>query len=254
MNKINIVILFSLLLAVQNFATNKRNDLIKVPLPYSKTEVEEIQKIIGGDLLINKDATLENFLKKAENYDIIHIATHTIVNENLPLSSEFLFNPSSENYELFLSDIYALNLKAKLATLSACNTGRGKLEKGEGIMSFAHAFKFAGCSSIVMSLWAIDDISTAKIMKNFYAELKKGLPKDVALRNAKLKYIEAGNSKTAAPVFWAGAVPIGEMQPLKIEIRQNASFFTIVITGLLLLLLLVVSVYRNKLFGKRRNA
>ncbi len=202
--------------------------------------------------MINKEATLSNFLDKVERYDIIHIATHTIVNENLPLSSEFLFNPSSNKYELFLSDIYTLNLKAKLATLSSCNTGRGKLEKGEGIMSFAHAFKFAGCSSIVMTLWAIDDISTSVIMKNFYAELKRGEPKDVALRNAKLQYLESGNSKTAAPVFWAGAVPIGEMQPLKINIANNKFSFPLMLFTATFLIVLIL--FLRYLFAKRSNA
>ncbi len=246
MKKLALHTVFFLLLSSAAFSSGvKRNELVKVPLPYSETEVNSINKIIGCDLLIDKQATLRNFLAKVENYDLIHLATHTIVNENLPLSSEFLFNPVEPEYELFLSDIYSLNLKAKLAVLSACNTGRGKLEKGEGVMSFAHAFKSAGCSAIVMSLWAIDDISTAKIMENFYSELKKGLPKDVALRNAKLKYIEEGNSKTSAPVFWAASVPVGEMAPLDFRTSRGANIFT-VLAILAFALLLIAIIMRKK--------
>jgi len=210
-----LVVVFFFVTGKSNFAQS--NDAQPL-LPFSKTEVAEIRDIIGGDLLLGKTADATNVLNKIEKYDIIHLATHATVNERAPLSSKFLFY---NNTKLFLSDIYSLNLKAKMAVLSSCNTGRGKLEKGEGIISFARAFKFAGCSSIIMSLWSIDDISTAAIMKNFYSELKRNRPKDVALRLAKLKYLSQSNSKTAAPVFWAATVPVGNLKSLNINIEKK---------------------------------
>ncbi len=195
------------------------------PLPYSKIEVGNIRNIIGGELLLDDDATLSNTLNALEKYDIVHIATHTTVNERLPLSSKFvLFGNNDSSGNLFLSRIYSLKMKAKMVVLSSCNTGRGKLEKGEGIISFARAFKSAGCSSVIMSLWEIDDISTSKIMNDFYTELQTGKPKDAALREAKINYLKNSNSKTAAPVFWAGASAIGDMNPLTFKTGYRFSY------------------------------
>jgi len=232
MNKKILISLITLLLyfVIPIWGQNDSEDL---KLPFSKTEVEDIQQIVGGDLLLNEDANLSDILTKIEKYDVIHLATHTIVDEQAPLSSKFLLY---KNRELFLSKIYSLNLNAKMAVLSSCNTGRGKLERGEGIISFARAFKFAGCSSIIMSLWEIDDISTANIMRNFYSELKNGKPKDVALREAKLEYLSESNSKTASPVFWAATVPIGTLEALNFEVKNSFAIWGYILLALILIL------------------
>lgn len=220
--------IFFLIFTLSNifFAQNGNKEKLS-PLPYSKIEVENIRNIIGGELLLDDDATLSNTLNALEKYDIIHIATHTTVNERLPLSSKFvLFGNNDSSGNLFLSRIYSLEMTAKMVVLSSCNTGRGKLEKGEGIISFARAFKSAGCSSVIMSLWEIDDISTSKIMNDFYTGLQSGEPKDVALREAKINYLRNSNSKTAAPVFWAGASALGDMNPLTFKTGGRFSYLS----------------------------
>jgi CHAT domain-containing protein len=220
------------------------------PIPFAAIEVQNISEQLSGDILIGKDANKKNILSSIENYDIIHIAAHTEINELNPLSSKFhLYNSNSSNEEsLFLSRIYSLQLNAKLAVLSSCNTGSGKLQKGEGIMSFARAFKYAGCPSVVMSLWEIDDISTASIMKDFYLKLKENKPKDVALREAKLLYLKNNNSKLTAPVFWAGTVPIGNLDKLEFSTSKSATTKIIYYTSIILL----ISIVTFYLF-RRRN-
>lgn len=222
------------------------------PLPFARIEVQYISDLLSGELLLGKDANKKNILNSIEKYDIIHIAAHTEINELNPLSSKFhLYNNPNldeEDESLFLSRIYSLQLNAKMAVLSSCNTGTGKLQKGEGIISFARAFKFAGCTSVIMSLWDIDDISTASIMKDFYTELKKNKPKDVALREAKLAYLEKSNSKTAAPVFWAGTVPIGNLDELEFSSPIN-SMLKLMYIFIFLLLLTSVMFY----FLKRKK-
>ncbi|NOX18416.1 MAG: CHAT domain-containing protein [Chlorobi bacterium] len=226
-NKIKYFLTFLILssaVAAQPHA-HKRNSY--GALYFSETEVKSIQDIIGGEVVAGEDIDKTKFLETIGRYDIIHLATHTEIDNLHPLNSRFIISslPDStdENNSVYVSDIYPLNLNAKLATLSSCNTGGGKLAKGEGIMSLARAFKFAGCPSVVMSLWEIDDISTASIMKEFYLGLKNGMKKDVALREAKLAYLQKSNSKTAAPVFWAGAVPIGNLD----ELNFSAEFSTL---------------------------
>jgi CHAT domain-containing protein len=108
-----------------------------------------------------------------------------------------------------------MKLNARLAVLSACETGTGMLQKGEGVMSMARAFVYAGCPSIVMTLWQVEDKSGVKIMENFYYYLSKGKRKDVALRMAKLNHLESSDPLTSHPHYWLGYVNIGNPEPLK---------------------------------------
>lgn len=238
MNRLILFISCTFLLLPDLLAQAKTDSVTNyIPLPFSETEVKNIVELIGGDLLTGNSANYKNVLNSFEKYDIIHLATHTDINEKIPLSSKFLlFRDSSESdNSLYLSQIYSMKLNAKMAVLSSCNTGTGKLEKGEGIMSLARAFTFAGCPSIVMSLWEIDDISTSEIMRDFYFGLKNCEPKDVALRNAKLKYLSKSNSKTAAPFFWGGTVPIGDQQSLVFASHNSILKYSLVLVFIILL-------------------
>ncbi len=246
---IYIAFFFSVLLSAQD-SLNQRASLS--PLPFAAIEVKYVSELLQGEVLIGEKASKANVLDLIEKFDIIHIAAHTEINELNPLSSRFhLYNNPNldeEDESLFLSRIYTMQLNAKMAVLSSCNTGTGKLQKGEGIISFARAFKFAGCPSVIMSLWEIDDISTASIMKDFYTELKEHKPKDVALREAKLLYLKNSNSKTAAPVFWAGTVPIGNLDKLEFSTPLN-SMLKVIYLFVSLLLLTSVMFY----FFKRKK-
>ncbi len=241
---------FILILSSSIFAKSKdlKRDKLGL-LTFSKIEVENIKDIIGGNIISDKNINKTKLLKNLEKYDIIHLATHTEINNKNPLLSRFLisakFDSTNESNSIFVSDIYPLQLNAKMAVLSSCNTGTGELLKGEGIMSLARAFKFAGCPSIVMSLWEIDDISTSEIMKDFYTQLRNGKNKDEALRNAKIAYLKNSNSKSAAPVFWAGSVPIGNME--KLTFKSGFYYENLVyVFAVFLFLLSVYFFYRKR--------
>jgi CHAT domain-containing protein len=128
------------------------------------------------------------------------------------------------------TDIYNLKLNAQLTVLSACNTGTGILKKGEGIMSLARGFLYAGCPSIIMSLWEVEDESGTQIMTSFYKNLKKGKTKDESLRLAKLEYLESVNSRKAHPHYWLGFVSIGDNSSLYIS--YDFYFFILLILAL----------------------
>ena len=103
-----------------------------------------------------------------------------------------------------------------MVTLSACQTGFGKLQKGEGMLSLARAFNYAGVPSIVTTLWKINDQSTSEIMKFFYKNLSDGLSKKEALRQAKLSYLNANDDALLRhPYYWSGIVMTGNTMPLK---------------------------------------
>jgi CHAT domain-containing protein len=144
------------------------------------------------------------------NFDFLHFATHGIVDESEPeLSRIFLQpDPDTEDGSLYAGEIYNLKLNARLVTLSACQTGLGKLEKGEGVIGLSRALVYAGARNLVVSFWSVADESTAMLMKNFYNNVLSGSGAySEALRNAKLGLIKS--EKYSAPFYWAPFVLIG---------------------------------------------
>lgn len=193
-------------------------------LPFAKIEVDELQSEFGGKVLSGKSALKSSFIKSAPSYDILHLAMHTIINDSLPMYSKLVFSDDGLNIGtkyLHTSDIYSLNLKASMVTLSACNTGNGILKKGEGIMSLARGFVFAGVPSVVMTLWEVQDESGLSVMKAFYSYLSKGLPKDQAMQMAKLDVLSSANMIKSHPNFWSAYIVTGDTAAINIEDERN---------------------------------
>ncbi|WP_372773377.1 CHAT domain-containing protein [Mangrovibacterium sp.] len=189
-----------------------------LPLLAVDKEVEYISKYIKGDIFKDSLAQENVFKRVAEDYDVLHLAMHTILNDTLPMYSRLAFSKPIGEVEddgwLNTNEIYNMQLKARMAVLSACNTGSGKMQKGEGVMSLARGFLYAGCPSIIMTLWEVEDESGAEIMQSFYRFLANGKNKAEALRMAKLKHIENADPLKAHPHFWLAYVAVGNTSPL----------------------------------------
>ncbi|MBK6930526.1 MAG: CHAT domain-containing protein [Saprospirales bacterium] len=193
------------------------------PLSNNQAEVGSIAKKLHGRAFLAAEATELQFKKQAQQPRIVHLAMHGFLNDCDPLYSGLVFSTppaaaaadtlAAEDGFLHAYEIYNLRMNADLAVLSACNTGQGKLTKGEGVISLARAFKYAGCANVLMSLWQADDQSTAQIMQAFYRHLQAGLGKDAAIRQAKLDYL--GSNTRNHPFFWGAFVLIGDDQPLR---------------------------------------
>ncbi len=214
-------------------ATRGCSDEVLPDLNASKKEVNIIQKLIGGSILENAKATKETFLKEAPNHQIIHLSTHACVDDEDPLFNRIYFaDEPMLNYEL-----YNMELHADLTVLSACNTATGVMRKGEGIMSLARAFTYAGCPSIITSLWSVPDVETSKVIIRFYEELAKGQTKDEALRNAKLQYLNQSTITAAEslPYFWAAFIPVGDMESLSVSTPSKIPYWTYIIGAFLFL-------------------
>ncbi len=182
-------------------------------LTASKAEVESL----SGKILIDTAATKSNFIKYAEHYGIIHLATHANANDSNPVESFIAFYPQKSNNvmdsRLYEPEIYNLNLsKSSLVILSACETGKGRLISGEGVMSLSRAFSYAGCPSVITSLWKAEDNATAFIMKQLHKYLQQGLSKDEALQKAKLDYLKSNKieARFKTPDFWANLILVGD--------------------------------------------
>lgn len=189
-----------------------------LPLQQVEKEVEYVSHFVKGDVFRDSAAQESRFKQLAGDYDVLHLAMHTLMNDTLPMYSKLAFSKplpdSADDGWLNTSEIYNMQLKARMAVLSACNTGTGKMQKGEGVMSLARGFLYAGCSSIIMTLWEVEDESGADIMRNFYKFLSSGKDKDDALRLAKLEHISQADPLKAHPHFWLGYVAVGNTSPL----------------------------------------
>lgn len=186
-------------------------------LEASGEEVITASKIWKGDYYISSEATEDKFKKVADNYRIIHLSTHGVADNRAGDYSYLAFAQvpdSVENELLYVRDLYNMHLNADLVILSACETATGEMKLGEGIISLARAFAYAGAKSMVTSLWVANDVTTKNLMREFHTYLKKGLPKAQALRLAKLRYLDKHAGEVSHPFFWAGFVPIGDMSPI----------------------------------------
>ena len=206
------------------------------PLPFSKQEVKNILRHVGGRMWIDSEATESNFKKNAYKFKILHLAMHTLLDDLDPMFSKLVFAPEKSNAEdglLNTYEIYNLNLNACLAVLSSCKSGWGKYETGEGVFSLARGFIYAGVPSIVMTLWEIEDQSSANIMTSFYRYMKKGKKKDEALRLAKLDFLESADMLKSHPYFWGGYVVIGDAQEIFFLNRWRMPGLILLATGIL---------------------
>jgi CHAT domain-containing protein len=116
--------------------------------------------------------------------------------------------PQAEDGLLQVYEIFNLKLNADLVVLSACETGLGKRVKGEGLVGLTHAFFYAGTPSIIVSLWKVQDRSTADLMVHLYQQLDRDKDKAEALRRAKLQLIQ--QNRYAHPYYWAPFVLVGD--------------------------------------------
>jgi len=211
-----------------------RKDLF--PIPGVMDEVAAIKSLIPTDVYSGDIATESNFKKVAGNYDILHLAMHTVIDNKDPMYSKLVFtqiNDSINDGLLNTSEIFGLKLKAKMVVLSACSTGDGGYNKGEGVVSLARGFVYAGCPSLLMTLWEVEDQSSVTLMKNFYINLLKGESKSQALRDAKIKFIKEAKAENSHPFFWSSCVLMG---------NTDAIYYSVWIIILPVALLLLIAV------------
>ncbi len=220
-------------------------EVVLGPLFFNTEEAQNIQELTGSKLFTQSEASIANLHQHLQDADILHFATHAKVEENLPRYSFLAFSSiNSLPEQLFLSEIYNLELKANMVVLSACETGLGKLQRGEGLISLARGFAYAGAKSIVPSLWAVNDQATASIMTTFYQGLADGGTKSFALQQAQLQYLnDQKEDQLAHPFYWGAFTIIGDNAP--ISFARNGTLMWIVVASIAFLFL-VLFVRRRK--------
>jgi len=208
----------------QKHQKKKYEDLLLTPLDNAAIEVAMIGDLTEGKTWIGLEATEAAFKKHASDYGVIHFATHGILNHKFPLYSNLvLLGDEKEDGLLHTFELYNMEINAELVALSACNTGVGKIQKGEGAMSIARGFSYAGCPNIAMTLWAVSDQATQILMEQFYMNLMSGMPKGEALRQAKLHFLNSGSGLITVPYFWSGMLIMGT--PDRIQSLNTLPFY-----------------------------
>jgi CHAT domain-containing protein/tetratricopeptide (TPR) repeat protein len=195
------------------------SDLKRInPLPYSREEVLSIFHLFEKNkkearAYLFEEANETNFKKESGKFNIIHISSHSFSNDKTPSSSCIIFSQPTDSIDkedgiLFANETFNLELNADLVVLSSCESGRGKLIKGEGIQSLSRGFLYTGVPNVVYSLWRVLDNNTKNFMVDFYSNVLKGKTYSESLQQAKLKMIR--NKETAFPFFWAGFILDGK--------------------------------------------
>jgi CHAT domain-containing protein/Flp pilus assembly protein TadD len=187
-----------------------------LPLPFTRDEVNSIAEHFDEDartVLLGEDAAEKTLSEPGflSRYEILHFATHGLIDERRPerssLALSFPKDPSEDGH-LQAAEIYKLEMSADLVVLSACETGTGRMVRGEGVLGLPRAFLYGGASSVMVSLWSVSDRSTAELMSAFYEQrTRKGRSDGEALRRAgeHLRKTEG----FAHPFYWAPFVLMG---------------------------------------------
>ncbi len=208
-------------------------------LQYHKREVKEASEALKGDIFYGDQVSESLFRKYAPKAQILHLAMHALVEDEQPLLSKMLFSTPDtlDDGQLHVYELYGQNLNADLILLSACQTAIGKWESGEGMLSLERGFQYAGCPSLLTTLWTVDDVSTATMVNHFLKNIKAGLKKDHALRLAKIQFLEATDPAALPPYFWAGFRLTGNIDSL--EIKPGAQSGWMYLFGVLIVAALV---------------
>lgn len=188
-------------------------------------------------LLLDDQATEAAFYADSNRAQIVHLASHALVQPNSPLRSAFVLAPDSANDGiLYLHELMSRAHPIPLVVLSACGTAQGAFYDGEGLQGLQYAFRATGTKSTLSTLWPIDDDAAVSITTAFYHYLQEDLPKDVALQHAQRDYLTAGDHP-ASPFYWAAPVLYGSPRPLDLAKPSSIPVLPVAAGGVVLLLL-----------------
>ena len=210
-------------------------------LPFAKMEAESIRAMFGAEAEIATNASKAKCIDNIRNTRLFHYSGHAIVKKD---HAYLVLDPErDEKDQLTDKEIGLMHLPMDLVVLSACQTGLGKIEPGEGAMSLGRSFMEAGSLAAVYSLWNVNDRSTADFMKSLYGYIKAGKPLDRAMRQVKLDFIRQGEEGYGHPYHWAAFVAAGDMDP-----AGRTAWWRWLIAGLLILAAVGILIH----FRKRR--
>jgi len=221
------------------------SDVEQASLVCADKEISSIKANLENRVMKTEIRHSSEIFEAAKNSKILHLATHSCLDEKDVNKSRIFF----DDEVLTLYDIQNLNLPSELTVLSSCESGFGKVIKGEGGMSISKAFIQSGSNSTLVSLWPVDDCTTSDLMGSFYKNLNTGMKKNEALRIAKLKYLETAHPSRLHPFYWAGFVLVGNERavwPVDSMTFQKVVGFGFILCILIIAILLIYRRFKTK--------
>ncbi len=211
----------------------------KYPLTYSENEAKEIEALFPGTYLMKEEATFKNFTENISSNEILHLSTHADAGAHTtPASIHFA------DGQINLYDLYLLPLKQQLVILSACETGVGKLQKGEGAMSVARGFQYSGANNLLFSLWKVNDLSTSQLMGLFYRYYEKNASAYLSNHEAKLQYLSSKNIENSkkSPYYWGSFVYYGTLE----SSSTDYTFYIAIVVILAVIILFLIIKFKDE--------
>ena len=192
--------------------------------------------------VVNEKADKDQLKKHSKEYKYLHFSVHGVINNEAPSQSYLALRPTVDGDSLlYLKDIYSLSFPADMVITSACNAGVGPLTKGEGLLSLARGFAYSGAKSLITTLWEIKGGASNQLLKEFYNQIKEGETKDKALFLAKKANLNS--TAYAHPYYWAGFIPIGNMEAIQMPFL---SWNKLILASLFILMGGVFLLFRKK--------
>lgn len=205
------------------FSLNNNEELLRIK-EESQLDFEALDNTVIAD---------DSLLIKLAKYDLIHFASHALLNDSFPEKSHLLFSNQSR---IAIDQIFATPFKANSIFLSACETAAGQKRNGIGLFSLANAFFYSGCHSVTMNHWRADDNSSVFIAGNYYKYLSEGFNKIEALSQAKRDFLNTADQLHQHPYYWANTIHVGNFDSINFESKSNRSLLWV---GVVLLLMVV---------------
>ncbi|MFK7922291.1 MAG: CHAT domain-containing protein [Bacteroidia bacterium] len=217
---------FSLRLQLEKLAERKSQDFFaafapsytdSLALVYNQASAQKLQKQFNGVLFQGTNATESAFKAKGEQFAVLHLAMHGRVDPVDGQKTHLQFSPEDNLQDgyLHLFELYDLSLSAQMVVLAACESAAGNWVEGEGVMSLSRAFRYAGCPSLVASLWEADGRVAAQLLEAFYRELDQGNDKVISLQSARKSFLQTCSPDLTHPSYWCTFVITGDDSPLQ---------------------------------------
>lgn len=218
-------------------ASSDRNNLQS--LTFNVKEVEETAALLEGESFTSELASESRLKNLDDEFRVLHFATHAVADELVSAQSRLYLagDSTGEDGIVGLNELYGLSIHSPLVVLSACQTGKGPILEGEGVMSLARAFQYSGANRVVASLWPADDEASYKVVSSFFAELQKGRNTAKALQISRNQWLDEAPSFQCHPYYWSGYILIGDSGHILLEVNRGLPWWEIFI-GLMVSLFL----------------
>lgn len=208
-------------------------------------EINDGRAIFGGRGVVERSATRERVLREDSAVAVLHLALHGRPDPD-PFAAGLWLSDGAAGYELLtMADVLQAQFPAEVTILSACHSGFGPLERGDGPQSLARAFTFVGSQSVLASNWEANDEISRRIVGEFNRKLRDGLEKDVALQQATLAFLADATVLERDPRNWANFSLTGDRRPLTQPSWGRSPWLIGGLAGAVLLLLLLLGVRRR---------